>query len=187
MRKYPLSGLLLVGTSWRNIGCEFTMRSQPQSGPLVSGPVLARWLGVTEKTVHQLAKAAIVVRAGRGLYKLEESVRGYCEHVRRTASQRGGEASLEAMRNHSPRASGRAGVEERGGTGRAVGRRRGRGRLVEHVAPGARRYVGGALARRCAAGSFGVRVLRQGPQFAGRARLHRLSIFRGGEIEVPPP
>src|SRR6266571_4019773 len=51
------------------------------------GPaVLARWLGVTDKTVRQLAKAGIVVRAGRGLYKLEESVTGYCAHVRRTAT-----------------------------------------------------------------------------------------------------
>jgi phage terminase Nu1 subunit (DNA packaging protein) len=48
--------------------------------------------------VRELAKADIVVRAGRGLYYLEESVRRYCEHIRRTASQRGGEASLEAMR-----------------------------------------------------------------------------------------
>ena len=64
----------------------------------VTAPILARWLGVSGKTVYELAKAGIVVKAGRGLYKLEESVTRYCEHVRRTASQRGGEASLEAMR-----------------------------------------------------------------------------------------
>jgi hypothetical protein len=40
----------------------------------VSGPVLARWLGATDKTVRELAKAGIVLRAGRGLYRLEESV-----------------------------------------------------------------------------------------------------------------
>ena len=62
---------------------------------------MARWLGVSEKTVRELAKAGIVVRAGRGLYKLEESVNRYCEHVRRTASQRGGEASLAAMREEA--------------------------------------------------------------------------------------
>jgi hypothetical protein len=60
---------------------------------------IARWLGVTTKTVRELAKADIVVRAGRGLYKLEESVTGYCEHIRRTASQRGGEASLATLRD----------------------------------------------------------------------------------------
>jgi phage terminase Nu1 subunit (DNA packaging protein) len=37
--------------------------------------------------------------SGRGQYKHEESVRRYCEHVRRTASQRGGEASLAALRD----------------------------------------------------------------------------------------
>jgi terminase small subunit / prophage DNA-packing protein len=64
----------------------------------VSAGVLARWLGVTEKTVRELARCGVVERAGRGLYKLEQSVRSYCEHVRRTASQRGGEARLEAIR-----------------------------------------------------------------------------------------
>ena len=64
-----------------------------------SASTIARWLGVTEKSVRELAKAGIVIRAGRGLYKLEESVTGYCAHIRKTASQRGGEASLEAMRD----------------------------------------------------------------------------------------
>jgi phage terminase Nu1 subunit (DNA packaging protein) len=101
MREHPLSKLLLVGTTWRNIGWKFTMGPQPRSSPsdLVSGLALARWLGVTDKTVRELAKAGIAVRGGRGLYKLEESVRRYCEHVRRTASQRGGEASLAKMRD----------------------------------------------------------------------------------------
>jgi phage terminase Nu1 subunit (DNA packaging protein) len=61
--------------------------------------VLARWLGVTAKTVRELAKAGVAVRAGRGQYRLEESVRRYCKHVRRTASQGGGEASLAALRD----------------------------------------------------------------------------------------
>jgi hypothetical protein len=64
----------------------------------VAAPVLARWLGVTGKTVYELTKAGIAVRAEHGdLYRLEESVRRYCEHLRRTASQ-GGEASQEAIR-----------------------------------------------------------------------------------------
>ena len=76
-----------------------TRESKKQnSDDAVTAPVLARWLGVSGKTVYELAKAGIVVRAGHGLYKLEESVTRYCAHTRRTASQRGGEASLEAMR-----------------------------------------------------------------------------------------
>jgi terminase small subunit / prophage DNA-packing protein len=71
--------------------------AEPMANPVPVSTV-ACWLGVTDKTVRELAKAGIVVKAGRGLYKLEESVRRYCEHVRRTASQRGGEASLAAMR-----------------------------------------------------------------------------------------
>ena len=76
-----------------------TRESKKQSfDDAVTAPVLARWLGVSGKTAYELAKAGIVVRAGRGLYKLEESVTRYCAHTRRTAAQRGGEASLEAMR-----------------------------------------------------------------------------------------
>ena len=52
--------------------------------------MLARWLGVSGKTIYELAKAGIVVRAGGGLYRLEESVTRYCEHIRQTAAQRGG-------------------------------------------------------------------------------------------------
>lgn len=56
----------------------------------VSGPVLARWLGVSGKTIYELAKAGIVVRAGGvGQYRLEESVTRYCEHIRQIAAQRG--------------------------------------------------------------------------------------------------
>jgi len=44
------------------------------SSDLVSGPVLARWLEVTDKTVRELVKTGVAVRAGRGQYKLEESV-----------------------------------------------------------------------------------------------------------------
>jgi len=55
----------------------------------VSAPVLARWLGVSGKTVYDLAKAGIVVRAGGGLYRLEESVTRYCEYIRKTAARGG--------------------------------------------------------------------------------------------------
>jgi hypothetical protein len=53
----------------------------------VSAPVLARWLGVSGKTIYELAKAGVAVRANGGLYRLEDSVRRYCEHIR---SQCGG-------------------------------------------------------------------------------------------------
>jgi hypothetical protein len=57
---------------------------------LASGPVLARWLGVSGKAVYDLAKAGILVRVGRDQFLLEESVRRYCEHIRQSASQRVG-------------------------------------------------------------------------------------------------
>ncbi len=49
----------------------------------VDAPTLARWLGVSGKTVYELAKSGIVVQVGKGRFDLEASVRGYCEHLRR--------------------------------------------------------------------------------------------------------
>jgi biotin operon repressor len=50
---------------------------------LVSGEELARWLGVSRKEIYDLGKVGILVRVGR-TYRLEESVRRYCEHLRQT-------------------------------------------------------------------------------------------------------
>ena len=49
---------------------------------LVSGEELARWLGLSGKEIYDLVKAGILVRIGRA-YRLEQSVRRYCEHLRR--------------------------------------------------------------------------------------------------------
>ena len=61
-------------------------------GLLASGPVLARWLGISGKAVYDLAKAGILVRVGRDQFSLEQSVRRYCEHIRETAARRDGNA-----------------------------------------------------------------------------------------------
>jgi hypothetical protein len=51
--------------------------------PAVSANTLARWLGVTPKVVYDLAKAGVIERGPARLFPLEESVRRYCEHLRR--------------------------------------------------------------------------------------------------------
>jgi hypothetical protein len=51
--------------------------------PAVSANTLARCLGVTPKEVYDLAKAGIIVRGSGRLYPLEDSVRRYCDHIRR--------------------------------------------------------------------------------------------------------
>jgi len=48
---------------------------------LVSGEELARWLGISGKEIYDLGKAGILVHVGRA-YRLEESVRRYCERLR---------------------------------------------------------------------------------------------------------
>src|SRR5580704_4043842 len=51
--------------------------------PAVSANTLARCLGVTPKVVYDLAKAGIIERGAGRLYPLEDSVRRYCDHIRR--------------------------------------------------------------------------------------------------------
>jgi len=53
---------------------------------------LAELLGVSTKTVRDLAARGIAVRAGRGQYEMR-SIPRYCEHLRRLATGKaGGEA-----------------------------------------------------------------------------------------------
>src|ERR1700732_3513414 len=67
------------------------------------GSTLERWLGVSDRLVRDLARRGIVVRAGRNLYKLEESVRNVVEDMRKQLGRRGGpgvaaEAAAERAR-----------------------------------------------------------------------------------------
>jgi phage terminase Nu1 subunit (DNA packaging protein) len=60
---------------------------------------LGSWLGVTGKSVRELAERDMVVRVERGRYALKPSVRKYCEAQRKTIVGRGdGTASAERAR-----------------------------------------------------------------------------------------
>jgi hypothetical protein len=59
--------------------------SHPEA-ELVSGEELARWLGLNGKEIYDLGKAGILVRVKRA-YQLEESVRRYCDHLRRGSAK----------------------------------------------------------------------------------------------------
>ena len=62
-------------------------KGAPTSEPVATAPVLARWLGISGKGVYDLAKAGVLVHVSRDQFLLEESVRRYCEHIRRAVSQ----------------------------------------------------------------------------------------------------
>jgi hypothetical protein len=72
-------------------------KAVPTSGasdqPVATAPVLARWLGISGKAVYDLAKAGVLVRVSRDHFLLEENVRRYCEHIRRTTSRSPGEGA----------------------------------------------------------------------------------------------
>ncbi len=59
----------------------------------VTSGELARLLGVTTRTVTDLARRGIVVREG-SRYAVAESVKRYCAHLRDIATGRGGEAAV---------------------------------------------------------------------------------------------
>jgi len=51
--------------------------------PPVSANTLARCLGVTPKVIYDLTKEGVIERGPGRLFQLEDSVRRYCEHLRR--------------------------------------------------------------------------------------------------------
>jgi hypothetical protein len=51
--------------------------------PAVSANTLARCLGVSPKVIYDLVKAGVIERGSGRLFSLEDSVRRYCEHLRR--------------------------------------------------------------------------------------------------------
>lgn len=54
----------------------------------VTAEVLAGHFGISATAVQALARRGIVVRGGRGKFKLEESTRAYCGHLRSLAHGR---------------------------------------------------------------------------------------------------
>lgn len=64
----------------------------------VSAAELAEWLGVSERSVRDFAKAGTVVRAAKNAYALQPSIRAYVEHLRGVASGRAATADLADLR-----------------------------------------------------------------------------------------
>jgi hypothetical protein len=54
--------------------------------PAVDANALARLLGVPPKEIYDLAKAGIIERGVGRTFALEDSVRRYCDHMRRQAA-----------------------------------------------------------------------------------------------------
>jgi phage terminase Nu1 subunit (DNA packaging protein) len=78
-------------------------------GDQVTTSALANMLGVSKKTIAELAKRGIIAPAGAGRYALEASVSSYCAHLREQAAGRvvdddsAANASIGAAKRHSPR------------------------------------------------------------------------------------
>jgi phage terminase Nu1 subunit (DNA packaging protein) len=78
----------------------FTLGVKPMKPKeaVVAAGELADWLNISLKAIAGHAAAGVVVRVGRGRYKLKESVKKYCEHSRASASGRGSATSSERTR-----------------------------------------------------------------------------------------
>lgn len=63
----------------------------------LSAKELGAMLGVSARMVLNLFERGIVLKAGRGRYSVAESVKNYCEHLRATASGRGGEDGVQNL------------------------------------------------------------------------------------------
>jgi terminase small subunit / prophage DNA-packing protein len=130
---------------------------------------LADFLGVSTKTIRELAGRGIVVRAGRGAYELRASVRGYAEHLRAIATGKAGGEAVAASA-----AAARARLAEAQADKVEIGNARQRGGLVD--AEAVQREWSDVL-RTVRAGMMAV------PSRCG-ARLPHLSAHDVGEIDA---
>ena len=55
----------------------------------VSAEILGKWLGLSSAHVASYARRGVMVRAGRGKFDLEASVRAYCQHMREAVAAQG--------------------------------------------------------------------------------------------------
>lgn len=61
---------------------------------IVTAKVVGDWLGVSDRTISDLAIRGQAKKIGRGKYDLRETVRLYTAHLREVAAHRGGEAQI---------------------------------------------------------------------------------------------
>ncbi len=63
----------------------------------VSARELGRLLGLSDRSVRDLAARGVVARDGRGRYPLEASVASYCAHLREMAAGRAGDDGSRSL------------------------------------------------------------------------------------------
>lgn len=67
------------------------------NGEPITARELAALLGVSARTIRELAQEGVVVKTGKGRYALAASVRAYCERQRAAAAGRGGESGVATL------------------------------------------------------------------------------------------
>jgi Phage DNA packaging protein, Nu1 subunit of terminase len=66
----------------------------PSEKFIVGAREVADWLGVSDRTVRDLADRSIIIRTGRGKYDLRASIAAYTAHLREVSAGRGGETQI---------------------------------------------------------------------------------------------
>lgn len=70
----------------------------------LSADELGLLLGVSGRTVRELASRGVIAKAGRGRYSTAEAVRAYAAHLREGAALRGGDDATVAARRREAEA-----------------------------------------------------------------------------------
>jgi len=91
----------------------------------LSGAALAQIWACDERTVRTYAERNIAVKSGRGRYLLKASTRNLIEHLRETASGRGGHDAVESLTAE------RARLAKEQADGHALKNQLARGELIE--------------------------------------------------------
>ncbi|MCW6506900.1 hypothetical protein [Lichenifustis flavocetrariae] len=94
----------------------------------VSAATLASWLGLSDRAVRDLAEKGFVVRAERGRYDLQASIRKYASHLRDVAAGRNVDPAL-----HMNLTGKRASLAEAQAEGQKIKNAQARGELVSIV------------------------------------------------------
>ncbi len=81
-------------TARSHVSLQMAKKSDARDAKIVTAAALADLIGVSPRTVADLTKRGVMVKAGAHGYVLRKSVRGYVDYLRKSLAGRGGETGI---------------------------------------------------------------------------------------------